>query len=104
MRDDVRNYVIVGAFVLTMLAGLVLWIGLVSGRTGATDSYSIHWSNVTGLSDGAQIYYQGYPVGLIDEIKLLGDMRPTRFRVDVSVEMGLTRHGEHAASMLAASL
>ena len=89
MRDEVRNYVIVGAFVLTMLAGLVLWIGLVSGRTGATDSYSIHWSNVTGLSDGAQIYYQGYPVGLIDEIKLLGDLRPPRFRVDVSVERGL---------------
>ena len=89
MRDDARNYMVVGAFVLAMLAGLILWIALVSGRTGATDSYTIHWSKVTGLTDGAQIYYQGYPVGLIDEIELLGDAPPARFRVDVSVTRGL---------------
>ncbi len=37
MREDTRNYVIVGTFVLAMLVALIVWIALLSGRTGATD-------------------------------------------------------------------
>jgi phospholipid/cholesterol/gamma-HCH transport system substrate-binding protein len=104
MRDEARNYMVVGAFVLAMLAGLILWIALVSGRTGATDSYTIHWADVTGLKEGAQILYQGYPVGLIDEITLLDDTHPTRFRVDVSVQRKLFIPDDSVAEIVQATL
>ena len=104
MRDDARNYMLVGAFVLAMLAGLVLWIALVSKYTGPTDSYTIYWSEVPGLNEGSQILYQGYPVGLIDEITLLDDTRPARFRVDVSVERRLFIPDDSVAEIVQASL
>ncbi len=39
MRDERRNYLVVGAFVLAMFAALLVWIAVLSGRTGVTDSY-----------------------------------------------------------------
>ena len=55
MRDDQRNYAVVGAFVIAMIAGLVIWIAVLAGRTGATDDYHVHFANVMGLSDGTQV-------------------------------------------------
>jgi len=87
MRDDKSSYVIVGLFVVAMVAALIVWIGLVSGRSGATDPYYIEFSNVTGLNTGVEILFEGYPVGLIDEIRR-ADTTPIRFRVDVSLKRG----------------
>ena len=63
MRDDQRNYILVGVFVIAMVAGLVLWIAMISGRTGATDAYTIRYDGVLGLAAGTQIYFDGYPIG-----------------------------------------
>ena len=68
MREDSRNYMIVGSFVLAMLVALITWIALLSGRTGATDDYHIVYDNVMGLKTGVEILYEGYPVGLIEDI------------------------------------
>lgn len=87
MRDSKTNYVAVGAFVLAMLVALILWIGLLSGRTGATDDYHIVFSNVTGLKTGVEILFEGFPVGMIEDIQPLPEA-PLRFRVDVSVKRG----------------
>ena len=38
MRDDKRNYIVVGAFVIMMLVALILWIAKLSGSTGATST------------------------------------------------------------------
>jgi phospholipid/cholesterol/gamma-HCH transport system substrate-binding protein len=88
VRDDRRNYVLVGAFVVAMVAALILWIALLSGRTGATDSYYVVFRNVTGLKEGVEILFQGYRVGLIEGIQRLEDGGGARFRVDVSVRRG----------------
>ena len=40
MNNNKVNYVIVGGFVLAMLAGLIVSLALLTGRTGATDGYS----------------------------------------------------------------
>lgn len=85
MRGDRRNYIVGGGFVLAMLAGLLAWIAVLSGRTGAMDPYYILYDNVTGLSEGTQVLYEGYPVGLIEEISRVEGAAGQRFRVDVSI-------------------
>jgi phospholipid/cholesterol/gamma-HCH transport system substrate-binding protein len=86
MRDDKRNYIVVGVFVIAMLVALILWIALLSGRTGATDSYYIIYDNVMGLKSGAEILYEGFPVGHIQGITP-GEREGRRaYRVDVDVK------------------
>ncbi|MDJ0852120.1 MAG: MlaD family protein [Myxococcota bacterium] len=86
MRDGKQNYVIVGGFVIAMVAALILWIALVTGRTGATDDYYVVFEDVSGLKPGLEILFQGYRFGLIDAVEPMED-RPG-FRVDVSVRRG----------------
>jgi phospholipid/cholesterol/gamma-HCH transport system substrate-binding protein len=85
MRDSKTNYIVVGAFVLVMVTALILWIGMLSGRTGATEDYYIVFGNVRGLKSGVEILFEGFPVGLIEDIQALPG-EPVRFRVDVSVK------------------
>ena len=86
MRDDKRNYIVVGAFVIMMLVALILWIAVLSGRTGATDAYHIVYDNVMGLKTGVEILYEGFPVGHIDGISPEEREGRLKYRVDVSVE------------------
>ena len=88
MKDDQRNYILVGAFVLAALATLFVWLALISGRTGSTDSYFVVYDNVMGLQTGTQILFEGYPIGFIDSIEPLKDPGRQLFRVDVSVKQG----------------
>ncbi|MEE9608773.1 MAG: MlaD family protein [Myxococcota bacterium] len=85
MDHERRNYIVVGVFVLGMLAALLLWIALLSGRTGATDDYHVVYANVGGLKKGVQVFYEGYPVGLIEGISPVQEAGRQLFRVDVSV-------------------
>ena len=88
MRDDQRNYAVVGVFVIAVTAGLVAWMAVLAGRTGPTDSYHVHFANVMGLSSGTQVLYQGYPVGMIEDIRpTVREGRPA-FRLDLSVQRG----------------
>ena len=54
MRNEKRNYAAVGIFVIAMVLALVFWIGLMSGRGGASDDYYIVFSNVAGLKSGVE--------------------------------------------------
>ena len=85
MKEDQRNYILVGAFVLSMVAGLILWIGMVSGRSGSTVDYFIRYGSVLGGKEGTQVYFDGYPVGIIEKITYLEDGDPQAFRLDVAV-------------------
>jgi len=88
MRDDQRNYIIVGAFVLAASATLLVWLALLTGRTGPTDSYYVVYDNVMGLQNGTQILFEGYPIGFIDDIEPVEHEERRQFRVDVSVKKG----------------
>lgn len=104
MRVDQRNYVVVGAFVIAMVVGLVLWIAMISGQTGATDAYYIRYDAVPGLAKGAQIFFDGYPVGRIESIKPQHDDDEQRFRLDVSVEQGWQIPDDSEAKIVAGFL
>ena len=60
MKEANRNYIAVGAFVLSMLAAVVLWFAALSGLAVSTDRYFILWDNVMGLKPGTKILFEGY--------------------------------------------
>jgi phospholipid/cholesterol/gamma-HCH transport system substrate-binding protein len=101
MRDDKRNYIVVGAFVIMMLAALILWIAVLSGRTGPTDDYYIVYDNVMGLKTGVEILYEGFPVGHIEDISPEEREGRRSYRVDVSVERGWPIPEDSAAEITA---
>lgn len=88
MKSDSRNYLIVGAFVIAMVTALVIWIMQLSDQDGPADSYRVVYENVVGLQAGAQVHYEGYPVGYINAIEpqLRDGVRV--FHVDVRVREG----------------
>ncbi len=85
MKDDSKNYIFVGSFVIAMAAALIAWIVLVSGRTGATDNYRIVYDNVLGLNTGVEILFEGYPVGFIESISPLDRGGQRHYQLEVSV-------------------
>ena len=88
MKDDKRNYVMVGVFVIAMIVAAITWMLTVTGRTGPTDDYTVVFDNVSGLKTGVEILYEGYPVGLIHGIEPIDQDGRRRFRVDVTVDRG----------------
>lgn len=68
MKSDRVNYIIVGGFVILMLAGIVISVAMLAGRTGATDTYYTRYEDVTGLKFGSQVLYMGFPVGQVESI------------------------------------
>ena len=88
MRDSRKNYVIVGIFLLSLLAALLVWLAVLSGRTQATNPYYIEFDNVMGLTEGAQILFEGLPVGQIEEIVLTRQPGASIYRLNVSIREG----------------
>ena len=86
MKDERRNYIIAGFFVMTMVVGLILWLALLSGGTGATDGYWVRYQNVMGLNAGTKVLFEGFPVGSVDRVAPLPASLGGGFRVDVVVE------------------
>jgi len=91
--------------VIAMLAGLLLWIALLSGRTGATDSYTIRYGDVLGLSAGStRLYFGGFPVGKIESIERIDDDDPRIFQLKVSVKRSWEIPEDSVAKITAGSL
>ena len=90
MKEANRNYIAVGAFVLSMLTALVLWFAVLSGVTGSTDRYYILWDNVMGLKPGTKILFEGYQIGVIKDIERSpdADSGGPNYRVEIEVERG----------------
>lgn len=88
MRTSKINYFVVGLFVIAMIIGLVAAVALLTGRTGATDSYHAYYSNVTGVKFGTQVVYEGYPIGQVTEVTPEEKDGRMRFRVDFDVIEG----------------
>ena len=52
MKRDTINYAVVGGFVVAMGIGFVILMFAVTGRSGPTESYFVHYDNVSGLKFG----------------------------------------------------
>lgn len=88
MRSNKINYVAVGAFVCASLVGLVIAIALLTGRTGATDSYFATYKNISGVKFGTQVVFEGYQIGQVEEIKPIVDGNKIRFKISLAVQAG----------------
>jgi phospholipid/cholesterol/gamma-HCH transport system substrate-binding protein len=88
MRNVRINYAMVGAFVVLMLATLMVVVATLTGRTGSTDTYYTHFPNVTGVKYGTKVTYEGFVLGQVEEIEPQRDADKTRFRLRLSVRQG----------------
>ncbi|MBW2268378.1 MAG: MCE family protein [Deltaproteobacteria bacterium] len=86
MKNDKRNYIVVGSFVIAMVTALTVWITLLSDRTGPTDTYYVVYENVAQLKSGGQLQYEGYAVGFIHTIEPQQRDGELVFRVTVHVK------------------
>jgi phospholipid/cholesterol/gamma-HCH transport system substrate-binding protein len=95
------NYVLVGAFVLVLLAGLLvagLWFARVQFNQQST-FYDIYFSgSVTGLTDGSAVRYNGIPVGRVTSIQLDPE-NPQRVRVTVQLSASTVVRSDAVASL-----
>lgn len=85
MKSDRINYIVVGVFVLVMLAGIVVSVAMLAGRTGVTDTYFTRYDDVTGLKYGSQVYYMGFPVGQVETITPEFDNGSVAFRLELAL-------------------
>ena len=97
MRDPRKNYIVVGTFLLVLLAALLVWLAVLSGRTDVTHPYFMEFNNVMGLTEGAQILYEGYPAGQIEEILLLHEPDTPTYRLNVSIRQAWDIPGDSTA-------
>lgn len=105
MKNDQRNYIVVGVFVIGMIAGLILWIALLSGATGATEIYRTRYDSVLGLSaGGTQVFFNGFQIGKIESIERAEDGAEKMFVLDLSVKKGWKVPDDSQAEITAAGL
>ncbi len=81
------NHVLVGAVVLAMLAGLLLFAVWLAGLSNkATRCFDIYFSQgVGGLNKGSGVSFAGVPVGQIEKISLLPE-RPEFVWVRINID------------------
>jgi phospholipid/cholesterol/gamma-HCH transport system substrate-binding protein len=104
MKDERRNYVVVGAFVVAMVAALLIWLAALSGSGFGADRYSVVYQKVLGLAEGTQVLYDGFPIGTIAGIEpTLRDGRRA-FRVELAIARGFELPEDSVAAIAAPGL
>jgi phospholipid/cholesterol/gamma-HCH transport system substrate-binding protein len=88
VKNTNLNYLIVGGFVLLVLAGGLAAVALLTGRTGATDSYHAIYRNVSGIEFGTRVLFEGFPIGQVETVSPVDEKGKIRFRVDMGVTSG----------------
>jgi len=102
-RDNV-NYLLVGMFVLLMLGALLVGLYFITGRSGPTDPYYVTYPHVTGIKFGTPVYFEGYPVGQVEDVEPVADPPGLRYRVELSVSRGWPIPRDSVARMTATGL
>ena len=88
MRNGKINYIAVGSFVAAALFGVVVAVSLLTGRTGATDSYFAIYKNVGGVKFGTQVLFEGYQIGQVEKITPIIEGSKIKFKILIEVQEG----------------
>ncbi|MGB0721944.1 MAG: MlaD family protein [Gammaproteobacteria bacterium] len=88
MRHERVNYIAVGLFVLVSFVFGFWFLFQLTGSSGAVDRYFATYESVAGLRPGAQVFYQGYPVGRVEAIRPQLEPSGVRYRVDFGIARG----------------
>ncbi len=104
MKRQNLSYLSVGFFVLVVLIGLVLMLARISGRTGPADHYHVTYDNISGLSKGTPVTYEGYGVGRIAAITPQHRGSATHYLLDLEVKKGWPIPDDSIARIVSAGL
>lgn len=104
MKRDNINYLAVGAFVLAMLIVLLVVLYKITGRVGDSDPYHVYYTNITGLTDGSRVTYEGYQVGFVGGVVPQQGEGGTRYRVDLRIKQGWQIPRDSVARIYSAGL
>lgn len=104
MRSSKLNYAVVGAFVLIVLAGFLVALSLLTGRTGSTDSYHTVYKNVAGVKFGTPVSFEGYRIGQVEDVEPTPTDRGMAFRVEIAVEEGFPIPRDSTAAIASSGL
>ena len=85
MKRETINYTLVGLVVLAALVLLLVSLYAITGKGGPSTSYVVRYRNVTGLTYGAPIFYEGYRIGQVGGIEPLRKGGRTEYVVALDV-------------------
>jgi len=104
MRRENINYIVVGIFVLIMMALLLVVLYQVTGRSGPADEYYVAYKNVTGMKYGTPVLYEGYQIGQVTQIKPIRDKNKTRYLLDLDIKKDWKIPSDSVAAVVASGL
>jgi phospholipid/cholesterol/gamma-HCH transport system substrate-binding protein len=88
MKHENINYLMVGSFVMLVIAAFVVTMALLTGRGGETDIYTVYYENIAGLKYGTIVSYEGYQIGQVENIEPIQKPGETRYKVSFSIQRG----------------
>ena len=104
MRRENINYVVVGTFVIVIMALLFIILYRVTGRTGPTDEYYVKYENVAGMKYGTLVLYEGYQIGQVTEINPVRENNRTHYRLNLNIEKDWKIPSDSVAAVVASGL
>lgn len=104
MRDSKINYVVVGVFVIGMIAALLATVAVLTGRAGDTERYFAVYNNVAGIQRGSKVLFEGFQIGQVADIEPVAVAGETRFKVWMAVRAGWRIPDDSVARIGAAGL
>ena len=104
MKRENINYLVVGIFVVIMAVAFFIVLYKVTGRTGPTDNYYVHYENVTGIKYGTPVLYEGFQVGQVEEITPMRAEGKTSYKIKLDIQKNWPIPADSIATMLASGL
>lgn len=98
------NYAVVGAFVILAVAGMIGALLLLTGRTGASDTYIAIYDNVAGVKTGTPVQFEGYQVGQVATVEPIVEGARPRFRVALDIRRGFPIPADSTATIASSGL
>jgi len=102
-NSEVRLEVVVGGFVLTMVAVVAVFSIFISSNNifKKTYDYYIEFPNVSGMVNGNDVYYRGIPFGNVKSMEVLTDRKGVLVKVGMDHQIIL--HEDYKCEIIAAS-
>lgn len=104
MKRDNVNYLLVGSFVIVILIAFFVLMYFVTGSTGPADRYTVRYNNVAGLKFGTGVYYEGYHVGQIEDIRPEPVASGMQYVLTLSIARGWKIPTDSVAQVVASGL
>lgn len=104
MKRDTVNYLVVGLFVCAVLVAFLVLMVFVTGRSGPSDHYNAFYEDVTGINLGTGVFFEGYRVGQVEEVKPIPAPSGMRYKVSFSVAEGWRIPDDSSAEIVSAGL